>query len=75
MVDCASCIVEGGLSPPPFTTACTAVVESPARKNAGGFGSARVVGEVFAPGRMDSRAAIPTGRLGLNIMLDLVVDK
>jgi hypothetical protein len=50
-------------------------VESPARKNAGGFGSARVVGEVFAPGRMDSRAAIPTGRLGLNIMLDLVVDK
>jgi hypothetical protein len=50
-------------------------VESPARKNAGGFGSARVVGEVFAPGRMDSRAAIPAGRLGLNIMLDLVVDK
>jgi hypothetical protein len=67
--------VEGSLLPPPFTTACTAVVESPARKNAGGSGGTWVVGEVFAPGRMDSRAAMLAGRLGLNILLDLVVDK
>jgi hypothetical protein len=54
--------------PPPFL-ACTAVVESPAKKNAGDFGDLVAEDEALASDMRDNRVAMLTERLGFIIIL------